>query len=65
MKKISLFVIMLIFTVINLSAQKNKDVLYLKNGSIIYGKLMEVIDNQYKIKTPDGSLFVFFSSRGR
>jgi hypothetical protein len=59
MKKISLFLIMLIFTVINLSAQKNKDVLYLKNGSIIYGKLIEVIDNQYKIKTPDGSLFVF------
>lgn len=53
---------MLIFTIINLSAQKNKDVLYLKNGSIIYGKLMEVIDNQYKIKTPDGSLFVFPSA---
>jgi hypothetical protein len=59
MKKTSLFVIMLIFTIINLSAQKNKDVLYLKNGSIIYGKLMEVIDNQYKIRTPDGSIFVF------
>ena len=61
MKKITLIVIMLIFTIINLPAQKNKDVLYLKNGSIIYGKLMEVIDNQYKIKTPDGSLFVFSS----
>lgn len=62
MKKITLVVIMLIFTIINLSAQNKKDVLYLKNGSIIYGKLMEVIDNQYKIKTPDGSLFVFSSA---
>ena len=62
MKKISLSVIMLIFTIITLFAQKQKDVLYLKNGSIIYGKLMEVADNQYKMKTPDGSLFIFSSA---
>ena len=62
MKKLSLLVIMLIFTIITVSAQKRKDVLYLKNGSIIYGKLLEVSDNQYKIKTPDGSLFIFPST---
>jgi hypothetical protein len=45
-----------------LSAQKNKDVLYLKNGSIINGKLVEVSNNTYKIRTSDGSLFIFQSS---
>jgi hypothetical protein len=62
MKKLSTFVIMLIFILFPLSAQKKKDVLYLKNGSIIYGKLMEVNDNQYKIKTKDGSFFIFSSA---
>ena len=62
MKKLSLLVIMLIFTFFTLSAQKKKDVLYLKNGSIIYGKLIEVADNQYKIKTSDGSIFIFSST---
>jgi hypothetical protein len=62
MKKISLSVIMLIFSIITLLAQKQKDVLYLKNGSIIYGRLMEVSENHYKIKTPDGSLFIFSSA---
>jgi hypothetical protein len=62
MKKLFLSVIILIFTLITLSAQKKKDVLYLKNGSIIYGKLMEVNDDQYKIKTSEGSYFVFPSA---
>ena len=61
MKKHLVVVIMLIFILFPLSAQKTKDVLYLKNGSIIYGKLIEVSDSQYKIKTPDGSLFIFSS----
>jgi hypothetical protein len=41
------------------SGQKTKDALYLKNGSVIYGVLTEVNDNQYKIKTKDGSLFAY------
>lgn len=37
-----------------------RDVVYLKNGSIIKGELVEVIpDEQVKIKTSDGSLFVY------
>ena len=40
-------------------AQNNKDILYLKNGSMIYGKLVEVTDSVYKIKTSDGSLFIY------
>jgi hypothetical protein len=59
MKK-SLFAIILILGFIfNLSAQKSKDVLYLKNGSKLYGKLLEVTDSQYKLKTNDGSIFIF------
>lgn len=42
-------------------AQKTKDALYLKNGSIIYGKLLEISDNQYKIQTSDGSIFIYKS----
>lgn len=59
MKKLLTFVIMVIFILFPLSAQKKKDVLYLKNGSTIYGKLMEVNDSQYKIKTSDGSIFIY------
>jgi hypothetical protein len=62
MKKVLLLVIMLIITIHSLSAQKKKDILYLKNGSIIYGKLLEVNNNQYKIKTSDGSIFIFSST---
>lgn len=59
MKKLfSLFTI-LIFIALPLSAQKIKDALYLKNGSIIYGKLLEISENKYKIQTSDGSLFIF------
>lgn len=61
MKKITVLAIMLIFSVIPISAQRHKDVLYLKNGSMIYGKLMEVTDNQYKIRSSDGSIFIYSS----
>jgi len=61
MKKLFGSVIILIFTLMPLSAQKKKDILYLKNGGIIYGKLIEVNDSQYKIKTADGSIFIYSS----
>ncbi|MFH0774683.1 MAG: hypothetical protein V2A53_04205 [bacterium] len=36
------------------------DVVYLKNGSVIKGKVIETAPNKsYKIKTKDGSIFVF------
>jgi len=54
--------ILLTISIVNLSAQKNRDVLYLKNGSIIYGNLLEIMDNQYKIVTSDGSVFIYPSS---
>jgi hypothetical protein len=40
-------------------AQQGKDALYLKNGSIVHGKLIEVKDGQYNIRTTDGLLFTF------
>jgi len=62
MKKLVLLVIALIIIGFQLSAQRSKDVLYLKNGSMIYGKLLEIIDDQYKMQTSDGSIFIFNSS---
>ena len=48
---------MLIFIFCTLSAQKSKDTLYLKNGNQIFGKLVGITDNQYKIRTSEGSVF--------
>jgi hypothetical protein len=58
MKKVYVLSILLFITVFQLSSQ-TRDVLYLKNGSIIYGSLIEITDNQYKIRTSDKSIFVF------
>jgi hypothetical protein len=61
MKKHLIILILLTIIVLPLSAQKTKDALYLKNGSVIYGKLLEISENKYKIQTYDGSLFNFSS----
>ena len=62
MKNLLLSILMLIFIIFPLTAQKTKDVLYLKNGSIIYGKLIEIFEDQYKIRTSDGSIFIYKST---
>jgi hypothetical protein len=54
--------ILLTISIFSISAQKSKDVLYLKNGSIIYGNLLEIVSDNYKIKTSDGSTFIFPAS---
>jgi hypothetical protein len=59
MKKLLPLIILLLIISLQLNAQKAKDILYLKNGSIIYGKLVEVSESQYKIQTSDGSIFVY------
>jgi hypothetical protein len=59
MKKSLLVLFLISGLFFSLSAQKSKDVLYLKNGSKIFGKLMEASDTQYKIKTNDGSIFIY------
>jgi hypothetical protein len=58
MKKIYVLAIFLIFTGFQLYSQ-TRDVLYLKNGSVINGTLIEITENQYKIRTSDKSIFVF------
>jgi hypothetical protein len=62
MKKYSLLVVLLILTGFQLSAQKSRDILYLRNGGIIYGRLIEIKDDNYKIQTADGSLFIYRSA---
>lgn len=59
MKKQTLFLIILIFIGLQLTAQKTKDVLYLKNGSKIFGKLIEADSVQYKFQTSDGSIMIY------
>jgi hypothetical protein len=59
MKNFTLLAIALIITTLQLSGQKSKSAIYLKNGSIIYGTLSEISDNQYKLKGKDGSLYIF------
>lgn len=60
--KTRLIFLILLFSVGNLlTAQKTRDALYLKNGSIIYGRLMEISENNYRIETADKSLFIFDS----
>ena len=56
MKKTVLIITMLIIIVSGLSAQKSKDVFYLKNGTRVFGKLLEISDNQYKILTAEGNV---------
>ena len=59
MNKFTVVLIALIIITLQLSAQKSKNAIYLKNGSIIYGTLTEISDNQYKVKGKDGSLYIF------
>lgn len=57
MKKIILLILALL-TVATVDAQTLQDVVYLHNGSVIRGTLIEQVPN-VKIRTADGSLWVF------
>jgi hypothetical protein len=59
MKKVIFLSIILVFSGINLLAQRTKDVLYLKNGSVINGTIIGLSDSIVKIRTADKSVFVF------
>jgi hypothetical protein len=59
MKRLFIFLTLLIVVGFSLSAQRTKDVLYLKNGSMVYGKLIEIKDDQYRMQTAEGSIFIF------
>jgi hypothetical protein len=62
MKNLFLFILASIFllTASLIYAQQYEDVVYLKNGSIIHGTIIEQIPNEsLKIKTKDGNVFVY------
>lgn len=59
MRKVVLFV-SIVFMSFSVFAQEWQDVLYLKNGSVIRGVLIEQIPNEsVKIQTADGNVFVY------
>lgn len=50
----------LLFTSISIQAQNQQEVVYLKNGSIVRGIIIEQIPNEsLKIQTADGSIFAY------
>lgn len=61
MKKIIFAIVISIAIAFNASAQNQyEDVVYLKNGSVIHGVIIEQIPNQeIKIQTKDGNIFVY------
>lgn len=57
MKKLFILLFALVLGATTMMAQ---DVVYLKNGSIIKGSVLEIVPNQsIKIQTSDGSIFVY------
>lgn len=60
LKKLLLLVSLFVFLCSNLFAQTKKETVYLRNGGIIKGEILEQIpDSVVKIKTADGSIFVY------
>jgi hypothetical protein len=59
MKKLILTLLMVLLVVATSSSQTAKNLLYLKNGNMIFGKLLELNDSVYKIQTADGSIYVY------
>lgn len=58
--KTTLMSFALLFFTLNIGAQTINETVYLKNGSVIKGMIVEQIPNEsLKIKTADGSIFVF------
>lgn len=56
----SFVVIILNFFLLSIYAQESTETVYLKNGSIIYGRIIEEIpDVSIKIKTADGNIFMY------
>lgn len=60
MKKYLTAILIVCTTTVVVAQNNYQDVVYLKNGSIIYGVIIEQIpDKSIKIETTDGSVFVF------
>lgn len=64
MRKVFAVVFMMLAMAMSVQAQSVKDVVYLKNGSVVYGNITEIKpDQNVKIKTSDGSIFVYEMSQ--
>jgi hypothetical protein len=59
MNKSLTFAALLMFISISATGQTSKDTLYLKNGSVVFGKLTGKTKTDYKIQTKEGYLFAF------
>ncbi len=60
MKKVATIIFCIFLTSIALSQQEYEEVVYLKNGSVIKGTIVEQIpDVSIKIQTKDGNMFVY------
>ena len=60
MKRFMLLLMFVCISALNGVAQNYQDVVYLKNGSIVKGVVVEQVPNQsIKIQTSDGSIFAF------
>lgn len=59
-RKITFFICFSFFAIISLGQNNYEEVVYLKNGSVIHGVIIEQIPNtSIKIKTYDGNIFAF------
>tara|TARA_R110002033_G_C3850923_1_gene235629 strand:+ start:147 stop:830 length:684 start_codon:yes stop_codon:yes gene_type:complete len=59
-QKLILTFLLVLFSTLNIKAQSANDIVYLKDGSIIKGTIMEMNPSEnLKIKTSDGSIFVY------
>lgn len=60
MKKKTILSALLLCLAATLHAQTPGNIIYLKNGSVIKGNVVESVPNQHiKIRTSDGSIFVY------
>lgn len=61
MKRISILISLLLITIAIYAQQNNSiDVVYLKNGSVLKGIIVEQVPNEsIKLQTSDGSIFVY------
>ena len=60
MKKLFLSIVLVLASVVMFAQGTYKEVVYLKNGSIIKGIILEQVPNEnVKIQTADGSIFVY------
>ena len=62
MKNSIIFTAILLILSASAFSQKNKDALFLKNGSQLFGKMEQLGGNKFALRTSDGSLFVFDST---